>query len=53
MMDKLAKWYFIGIAVMITMTLVGMMTQQWRQMDCKLSLGQSGRPAVEINEICK
>ena len=52
-MDSFVKWYFIGLSVMMAMIIGGLATQQWRQMDCKLSLGQAGRSAIEINEICK
>jgi protein-S-isoprenylcysteine O-methyltransferase Ste14 len=52
-MDSYVKWYFIGISVMLAMVFGGLATQQWRQMDCKISLSQAGRSAAEINEICR
>jgi hypothetical protein len=52
MNDNFAKWYFVGIIFMIAMFIGGLTIQQWRQMDCRLTLSQTGRPIAEISQIC-
>ena len=47
------KWLYISIGVMFAFLFGGMAFSEWHKMDCRLSLGQSGRPILEINEICK
>ena len=47
------KWYFIAMSVFFAFLFSGMAISEWHKMDCRLSLGQSGRPILEINEICK
>jgi len=52
MENNIAKWYFICIGVILAFVVCATAVYQWRQMDCRLSLGQSGRPVAEITQIC-
>jgi hypothetical protein len=47
------KWYFIMMTVVAALIFGGIGVSEWRKMDCRLSLGQAGRPVAEITEICK
>ena len=47
------KGLFIGLFALSTFIIIGMALQQWRQMDCRTTLGQNGRTSTEINEICR
>jgi hypothetical protein len=47
------KWYFIAMTTMIGLIIGGQAISDWRTMDCRLTLGQSGRTPADIREICK
>ena len=47
------KWYMIMVTVFMTIMMSGIAINDWRSMDCRLTLAQAGRTPTDIKEICK